>query len=483
MTVAATFAAGLLSIQEAAAAGPVVKVANLGGGKVRVIGTGFPPQTVQNVQISMPGCVDNMQTNTSVLGEVGLILQATEECKGKATITVGTGVNARSAITTIELAGTQQPVVVNNQLPKQNTGNPQMTFAVQQVATGLDHPWDSALLPDGSVLITERPGRISRIVSGQKQPVQAALTDVFAKGESGLLGLAAYPNFKTSRLFVTCLSHQEGGKAIDNRVVAWRLSADGKSAQRFKPLVTGLPLNSSGRHSGCRPTFGADGMLYIGTGDSASGTVSQNRAILGGKVLRINPLTGAAPADNPFAKSQNAAERIVYAYGLRNAQGVAQEPGANGVWISEHGPDVDDEITRLVAGGNGGWNPVGGTYNENVPMTDRKYSNAMQPVWKSGSPTVAPGGMDFLGPRWGANAKVLAVAFLKGERIALFRIENGRVVGSSIPKEFNGKYGRIRSVRSGADGALYVTTDNGTSDVLLRVTPGAAAPPAQPINS
>lgn len=477
--VIATISAAVLllvtSLDEAAAAAPAIKLTKLDGAKVRIDGAGFAESSAQNVRVVIGKCVDNLQSTANSNGNLIMGLQATEDCNGRLKVTVGTGAAAASATTTLTLAGTKQPVDVSNALPKQNTGDPKLDFTVKQIATGLDHPWDSGLLPDGSVLVTERSGKLSRVVNGQKREVQAELSDVFAQGESGLMGLAVYPNFKTSRLFVMCLAHQENGKAVDNRIVPWRLSVDGTRAERFKPFVIGLPINSGGRHSGCRPTFGSDGMLYIGTGDSAAGEVPQNKAKLGGKVLRIDPKTGAAPADNPFIKSKNASERLVYAYGLRNAQGVAQEPGAKGVWISEHGPDVDDEVTRLVAGGNGGWNPVGGDYNENVTMTDRKYSNAMQPAWKSGSPTVAPSGMAFLGPRWGGDAKVLAVGFLKGQRVMFMRIENGKVVGTSVPKEFDKKYGRIRSIRSGSDGSLYITTDNGEKDVLLKVTPTVAA--------
>ena len=140
------------------------------------------------------------------------------------------------------------------------------------------------------------------------------------------MGMVVHPDFASSRLFTTCQTHQEGGDAEDIRLVTWRLSADGGSAERVRDLLTGLPI-SSGRHSGCRPTIAADGALLVGTGDVARGAVPQDRRSLGGKVLRLDLTTGEPLPDNPFASSGNAREQYVYSYGHRNIQGVAVQPG------------------------------------------------------------------------------------------------------------------------------------------------------------
>ncbi len=133
---------------------------------------------------------------------------------------------------------------------------------VEVVAEGFEHGWDIGFLPDGRALVTERPGRIS-IVSGLREgakrtTVKADLDDVFVSGEGGLMGMVVHPDFASSRLFTTCQTHEEGGDAEDIRLVTWRLSADGGSAERVRDLLTGLPI-SSGRHSGCRPTIASDG--------------------------------------------------------------------------------------------------------------------------------------------------------------------------------------------------------------------------------
>ncbi|WP_018334192.1 PQQ-dependent sugar dehydrogenase [Actinomycetospora chiangmaiensis] len=358
---------------------------------------------------------------------------------------------------------------------------PSGALRVERVAAGLDKPWDVTWVR-GRMLVTERAGALATVADGRVRPVRADLTSVYARGEGGLMGLAAYPD--DSGRFVTCQTHQEGGRPVDVRVVAWQLSADGASATRTDdPLVGGLPLNPSGRHSGCRPTFGPDGALWIGTGDTARATIPQDRTALGGKVLRVDPVTGGPAAGNPFASSGSAAERLVSGYGHRNVQAVAFQPGTGTGWSVEHGPDVDDEVNVVVPGGNYGWDPARGGetpggYDEGVPMTDlRRHPDAVPAAWSSGDPTIATSGGTFVsGPAWGDLDGVLAVTAQKGEKLLIMRPGTGadaqRIVSVSTPPELDGEFGRLRGARVGPDGALYLTTDNGNDDVVLRVTRG-----------
>jgi glucose/arabinose dehydrogenase len=355
---------------------------------------------------------------------------------------------------------------------------------VEQVASGFDHPWDVAFVGGDRMLVTQREGALSLI--GGLRPgapvtrVRADLADVYARGEGGLMGIAAFPD--GSGRFVTCQTHAEGGRPVDVRVVAWQLSADGTAATRTAdPLVGGLPLNPSGRHSGCRPTFAGDGMLLVGTGDTARATIAQDRTALGGKVLRVDPATGGPAPGNPFAASGSAAERLVSGYGHRNVQSVAIQPGTATAWSVEHGSDVDDEVNVVVPGANYGWDPsrggeTPGGYDESVPMTDtRRFPGAVTAAWRSGDPTVAPSGSDFLaGPGWGDLEGTLAVSVLKDEKLLLMRPGTGpdaqRIVAVSTPAELDGAFGRLRGARLGPDAALYVTSDDGNDDVVLRVT-------------
>lgn len=336
-----------------------------------------------------------------------------------------------------------------------------IVLQVDDFLTGLDKPWDIAWLPNGTVVVTERPGRLNVYVDGPNaEPDVVALSDVVARGEGGLMGLEVDPSFADNGHIYICTTSNAGIRT-DVRVVKLTMrTPDGGSMLQRDDIVTGLPY-STGRHSGCRPRFGPDGFLWVGTGDAAIGTNPQDEESLGGKVLRIDR-NGVAPRDNPNGYRW-------YSKGHRNVQGVAFRSDGLGM-SAEHGPDVDDEINLLVAG-NFGWDPVPG-YNESVPMTDlQKYPDAIEAVWSSGAPTLALSGATFVeGDAWGDWDGVLAVATLKAEHLHIYFVDaQGNVVGEerAIQNE-----GRLRSARQGPDGLLYITTDGGGNDgKVLRVTP------------
>jgi aldose sugar dehydrogenase len=361
------------------------------------------------------------------------------------------------------------------------TGTPDL--AVTVVATGLADVWDMGFLPDGRILVTERDGRLS-LISGTRTgaavtPVRAELGDVYARGEGGLMGLALHPDFARSRLFTTCATHAEAGTPTDIRLVTWKLSDDGTAATRVKdPLLGGLPINPSGRHSGCRPTFAKDGALLVGTGDTARGALPQDLTSLGGKVLRIDAATGGPAAGNPYAAAANPAQRLVYDYGHRNVQGLAIQPSTGVAYSAEHGPSTDDEVNRLRPGANYGWDPArGGTvggYDESVPMTDlTRFPDAVEAAWSSGRPVEAVAGAEFVsGPQWGQLDGVLAVAALRGQKLMLMTLDSdGAVASVAVPQALDGAFGRLRAVRVGLDGALFVSTSNGSDDKILRIDP------------
>ncbi len=342
-------------------------------------------------------------------------------------------------------------------------------LTTEVVVDGLDHPWDLAVLPDGSLLVTERPGRLVRIVDSTAREVSAPLDDVFAESETGLMGLVLDPDFADNRRFYTC---QGNAPAHDIRVIAWTLSSDMASATRVgDPLVRGLAL-SSGRHGGCRLAFDTTGALLVSAGDAAQGKNPQDLTVLGGKVLRINPRDGSAPADNPYASSTNAKTRLVFTLGHRNVQGLAVRPGTGKVYATEHGPSIDDEINILASGGNYGWNPVGsGEYDESVPMTDTGIKGAISAAWSSGSSTIAVSGATFLsGERWGPLDGMLAVASLKGSHVDLFELDEAGAITSSVRPPALDSFGRLRTIVQATDGTAYVLTDNGSNDSVVKVT-------------
>jgi glucose/arabinose dehydrogenase len=367
--------------------------------------------------------------------------------------------------------------------PSTISGSSGTKLRVDEVTAGLEHGWDVGFLPDGKLLVTQRPGKLALVAGSApgsgSTPVSADFSDVLVQGEGGLMGLVVHPDFAQSRRFTTCQTHQEGGKAVDIRLVDWTLSPDGSAATRIGDLLTGLPVNPSGRHSGCRPAIAADGALLVGTGDAARPAISQDRHSLGGKVLRIDLKTGKPLPDNPFIASTDPNEQRVYSYGHRNVQGVAVRPDTGQVFTAEHGPAFDDEVNLLRAGGNYGWDPskggTGTSYDESVPMTDTgRFPDAVRPLWTTGAITEAICGAAFLtGKQWGALDGMLAVVALKGQKMLLFDVDGpGAITEVFLPHEFNDRYGRLRGARSGPDGALYVTTSDGGNDKLLRLTPG-----------
>jgi glucose/arabinose dehydrogenase len=254
-----------------------------------------------------------------------------------------------------------------------------------------------------------------------------------------------------------------GGGGASISVIAWSVADDWSRATRADdPLIGDIPVNErSGRHGGCRLRFAPDGALLVGTGDNALGTNPQDPGSLAGKVLRADPRTG---------------EVAVWTLGHRNVQGLAVRPGTGQVFSVEHGPDRDDEVNLLREGANYGWNPVGsGSYDESVPMTDTSIPGAVPAVWSSGVPTLAASGATFLdGPQWGDYDGLLLLGLLKEQGVLALRLDpSGALVEQFRLPELDGTQGRIRTVQQGSDGALYVTTDNGTgADRLLRVTPG-----------
>lgn len=341
---------------------------------------------------------------------------------------------------------------------------PKLTTA--PVISGLDHPWDIAFTPGQNMLFTERSGRINILFGGQRR-VLATPADVRPMSEGGMLGMAVDPHFTSNRRIYTCfLSNASGG--LDLRVVRWRINDAVTGLDQRADILTGIPV-SSGRHSGCRPRFGPDGYLWIGTGDAATGSIPQDPQSLGGKVLRITT-DGAGAPGNPGG----AFLPQIYNYGHRNVQGIAFSRGGRAYSI-EHGTDRDDEVNRLVAGGNYGWDPRppggGPGYDESQPMTDLvKFPNAKKAVWTSGFPTIAPSGGTFLsGTQWAGWDNTLAVAVLKDQQLRVFAFDG---TGLEVDQQWIKitDRGRLRVAVEGPNGDLYIATDASPGEIF-RVHP------------
>lgn len=333
---------------------------------------------------------------------------------------------------------------------------------VEVVVDGLSIPWDVVVQPDGTVLVTERGGRLLAHQDGETREVATDLDHLFVSGEAGLMGMA----LDGDTLYL-CHAWAPPGGTADVRVTAHTLADDLSTATSEEVVVDGIPL-TSGRHSGCRLLLRDDGTLLVGTGDAADETNPQDLESLGGKVLHVRPDGGAV---DPGAAPSGGDPRIL-TYGHRNVQGLAVQPGTGEVFSVEHGPDVDDEVNILEPGANYGWAPGPG-YDEGVPMTDLdRFPDAVEAVWSSGDPTHATSGAVFLqGEDWGAWDGALAVAELKGSGVTVLTLDEGDVVEEARVPALEGTYGRLRSLALDDEGALWVTTSNGTDDAVLRVTP------------
>ena len=364
---------------------------------------------------------------------------------------------------TIEVANMPQPIIpaVSKTAPK---------LRAKTIVKAYDHIWDIAFLPSQAMLFTERKGVLSIKHDDQLHTV-VKLDDVYAKGEGGLLGLAVDPEFNDNRFVYVCLNSTRGGPDI--RVARLTLKTDYTGYDARKDIVTGISANPTGRHSGCRVRFGPDGYLWIGTGDSATTGLSNQRpqdpASLNGKILRVDRNGKGAP-DNLGGTF----DTRIFNYGHRNIQGLAFFPklkdGVLGISV-EHGSTVDDEV-NLLKPGNFGWDPDTGYTEKDVPMTDtKKFPDAIKALWHSGFPTQAPSGATFLhGRQWKGWNGALVVAFLKDEKLKILHIANNKLVDQK--DVLKGEFGRIRSAVQGPDGYLYISTDNGQNhDKIIRLIP------------
>lgn len=332
---------------------------------------------------------------------------------------------------------------------------------VEQI-NGFDRPWELRFTPGGVPLVTEKGGRIATVTQGQRRVV-GDVPGVVSNGEGGLMGLAVDPAYATNRRIYVCHT-----SAVDVRVVRFTVGAGETSLTEATPIVTGIPSGAGNRHQGCRVAFGSAGELWVTTGDAAIPTAPAARGNLAGKVLRMTA-AGAAWPGNPASTEPGAGwHPLVYTRGHRNVQGLAIRPSDGAVFTVEHGTGCDDEINRLAAGADYGWDPVGptGGYDESTPMT---RPGATAAVWSSGCPTVAPSGATFLdGSHWGGRDGLLAVAMLKQQQLTLLDVNDSSPGGGRVVERAFENSRRLRSVEQGPDGSLWIVAD-GAGAPLLRV--------------
>lgn len=375
------------------------------------------------------------------------------------------------------------------------TSSPSVALDVAVIQENLSIPWDIAFAPDGRMFVSERRGRIQVYADGQPgaellETVQVA--DVRAVGESGVMGMAVDRDFDSHPYLYVCASRDADGDGEAqpwvNELLRYRVTDE---ALVFDGTVFDSSIRANRQHNGCAVEMDEDRRIWMTTGDALKrGTGLPQLDNLNGKVLRMNR-DGSVPDDNPILFASEPS--LVYTIGHRNPQGLALRPGSSEPYTAEHGPTTDDEINRIVPGGNYGWpcyigadiipDEHGG--HETLDIECGGPEEYLPAAWSSGDPTIATSGLVFLsGEQWGAWEGSLVAATLKQSDLRRFELdEDGRPVLAEIL--LDEAYGRLRAVVIGPDGALYVSTSNGSnlsdagqtpepevfSDVIIRVAP------------
>ncbi|NKQ09912.1 PQQ-dependent sugar dehydrogenase [Pseudomonas sp. SST3] len=374
--------------------------------------------------------------------------------------------HARSAFACCFVLACSAPSLANVEYLNSEQGR----VTVEAIAEGLEHPWAVAFLPDGAgMLVTERPGRL-RIVGGDGQLSEplTGVPEVYARGQGGLLDVRLSPDFQQDRLvYLSYAEAGESGKA-GTAVGRGRLADDRSGLEDFTVIFRQQPKLSTGIHFGSRLVFHGDGHLFIALGENNQRPTAQDMDKLQGKLVRIYP-DGDVPDDNPFVTAEGARPEI-WSYGHRNQQGAAINPWSGRLWTHEHGPQGGDEINIPRPGRNYGW-PLA-THGINyggqpIPEAKGDVVEGTEPphyVWER-SPGIS--GMAFYDsqafPQWQHN---LFIGALVDQSLIRLQLDGDKITHEErLLKQIGA---RIRDVRLGPDGYLYLLTDS-PSGQLLRV--------------
>ncbi|MFO7189569.1 MAG: PQQ-dependent sugar dehydrogenase [Pseudomonadota bacterium] len=348
-------------------------------------------------------------------------------------------------------------------------------FRVVTLARGLEHPWCIAFLPDGRKLVTERAGRL-RVIDAQGRLSPHAVEgvpEVVARGQGGLFDVLPHPRFaENGMVFLSYAEPGEGGQGT--AVMRARLAGEGDRLRlEDRQVIFRLqPKSRTNHHYGGRLVWARDGTLFVTLGDRGDMDRAQDLGDHAGSVVRIRE-DGSVPEDNPFVKRPGARPEI-YTWGNRNVQGAALHPQTGVLWTHEHGPQGGDEINVMRAGANYGWPVItyGVNYVTGTKIGEGTHKPGMEQPVHQWTPSIAPSGMAFYTgdkfPNWRGS---LFVGALKYQLVARLELDGEKVVREErlLEREF----GRIRDVRMGPDGLLYLLTDD-SDGKALRLEPADA---------
>ncbi len=360
------------------------------------------------------------------------------------------------------------------QAAEQSIRSDKANFRVALVSAGLEHPWAVAFLPDGRYLVTERPGRLRLIAADGRldpRPV-AGVPPVAALGQGGLLDVVLHPKFAdNSWVYLSYAGAGEGG--VGTEVARGRLVSDAAGArlESLQVIYRQQPKSNDRVHFGSRLVFDRSGFLYITQGDRGDMERAQRLDDLAGKLVRLHD-DGSVPADNPWV-GQVGARPEIFSLGHRSMQGAALHPVSGELWTHEHGPQGGDEINIARRGLNYGWPVI--TYGVNYGIGTKigvgTHKDGLEQPLHQWTPSIAPSGMAFYRgdrfPGWRGN---LFVGALKFQMLVRLELDGNHVVREE--RLLTGREGRIRDVRQGPDGLLYLLTD-APDGRLLRLEPAA----------
>lgn len=352
-------------------------------------------------------------------------------------------------------------------------------YRVVPVARGLANPWSIAFLPNGDMLVTERPGRLRIVRNGTLDPQPIAGTpQVWATGQGGLLEVLPHPRFSENRYLYLTYSKACATPANSATTALMRGKFDGKALSEAVDLFVADNCNTGNPHFGSKLAFDRDGLLYMTIGERGDRDRAQNTNIHGGKVLRLTDDGKPAPG-NPFLGKEGYKPEI-FTYGNRNPQGLAVHPTTGAVWANEHGPQGGDELNILVAGKNYGW-PVasyGREYGPNGALISvHPTKEGVEEPILTWLPSIGISGMIFYTgdkfPQWKGHIFVGGLSGLSLHRVAFN--ENGGLLGREALLTETKQ--RIRDVRQGPDGNIYVAADSNPGGVL-RIEPASIGAPS-----
>jgi aldose sugar dehydrogenase len=342
------------------------------------------------------------------------------------------------------------------------------SFRVVKLVEGLEQPWALAFLPDGRMLITEKAGRL-RVVSQGKllaQPVDG-MPEVTVHGQGGLHDVALHPQFETNQLVYLAYAAR-GSDGVGTELARARLA--GNRLENVEVLFRQSPKGRAGQHFGGRIVFDRQGYLYLTLGDRGEMGRAQRPDDHAGSVIRLHD-DGRVPRDNPFV-GRNGWKAEKFTLGNRNMQGAALHPQTGMLWTHEHGPQGGDEVNVIRAGLNYGWPLItyGVNYGIGTKIGEGTRKEGMEQPLYYWVPSIAPSGMAFYTaerfPRWKGN---LFVGALRDQMLVRLELDGEKVLKEE--RMLKGVLGRIRDVRMGPDGLLYLLTD-ASHGVLARLEPG-----------